>query len=136
MQSSTLGKSQTRPFFLSDTGYADLEARWRSLLSDPDACPLRREHHALYAILRGKDWVRGFTPITNSVKLANGQAADRAVQAVRHHIHSRWSVESLLAPFNGLLSPDALVLVRAYVRPKGTVSYDVLPTLRDSPEAS
>lgn len=52
--------------------YRALLTAWRSTLSTPvrDA-----SDYLLYALLREKDPLKAFTPCTNAVKLANGQAA-------------------------------------------------------------
>ena len=68
----TLNKNQTTQFFTRPEGYDELINEWKTLKNPNAHC------HMLYAILRGKDWRKGFTPITNTVKLTNGQQPDQA----------------------------------------------------------
>lgn len=67
---NTLGKSTTKNFFKTESGYSDMVALWKQQIANgfqPTTYDL-----LCYAILRGKDYRKGFTPITNEVKLANG----------------------------------------------------------------
>lgn len=73
----TLGKQITKQFFNTETGYADLVKFWSQKIQEGYK-PSTVEFTA-YAILRGKDYTKGFTPITNQVKLDNGQRADYAL---------------------------------------------------------
>ena len=68
---NTLSKQQTACFFAQpDLGYASLQAHWSALVAA--RTPLSAADHLLYLALRGKDWRKGFSPITNATKLANG----------------------------------------------------------------
>ena len=106
---NTLGKKVTSTFYKDADGYAQLQARWSELMQDKEACKgLRTEHHLLYAILRGKDWRKGFSPDTNANLLANGanpyDAMKKAVAWVRtSYVPSQ---KALIAPFGDILVDD------------------------------
>lgn len=79
----TLNKDITRTFFQTTEGYEALEARWSQLLEQDKQLAnkqLSSTHHLLYAALRGKNWHKSYTPITNAVKIANGQDANGALK--------------------------------------------------------
>jgi hypothetical protein len=124
---NTLGREVTRDFFKNGaSGYAALERRWSGLVSDPETRRgLRAEHHLLYAILRGKDWRKGFcirTPdgawkpnLTNPVKLENGGLCDWGLAHALRGLHSTLWESRLLVPFEGLITVETLQAVRALV---------------------
>jgi hypothetical protein len=68
---NTLGKTITTKFYKSTTGFQDIEKFWRAQIANgfkPTAYDMLS-----YATIRGKNYRKGFTPITNQVKLDNGQ---------------------------------------------------------------
>jgi len=68
---NTLGTAITSQFYVNpETGYADITAAWKQALADKT--PMNAGSYMLYAILRGKDWRKGISPITNHNKIANG----------------------------------------------------------------
>lgn len=71
-------------FFADKEEYLALRATWKALAQ---AKTLSASDMAAYALLRGKDLRKAFSPITNPNKLANGQAAgqglDQAYATVR-----------------------------------------------------
>lgn len=121
----TLGRSITANFFARESGFSDIASAWRAHLADGNAVGC--EHIALYAILRGKDWTKGFTPVTNPRKLSGGLSADgtklwalgRITRTTFDPIRQAASDNHLLEPFGDALSPDALRLVRALVHHDG-----------------
>jgi hypothetical protein len=100
---NTLPKEITRSYFKSDEGYLALERHWSSLVNSEARSTLGPEHYLLYQALRGKDWRKAFTPITNQKKLANGAFYDWGLQHALRRIHSHWAQEELLKPFAGLI---------------------------------
>ncbi|WP_309714540.1 hypothetical protein [Armatimonas sp.] len=101
---NTLGKSITERFFQEpSTGYASLQAHWSALVAA--RTPLSAADHLLYQALRGKDWRKGFSPITNGTKIANGATSGdgpgftRALRQIRR---------GYVGPFTDLLSISAL----------------------------
>lgn len=119
---NTLPKALTGRFFTDPALFEALEARWSDLCraaSDRSAPEDQRPrltatHQALYAALRGKDYRKGFTPITNAVRLANGQDPFMALKVVVYKLHETYApnVERLLAPFGGLVTMDMLCALR------------------------
>jgi hypothetical protein len=73
---NTLSKSITSTFFLREEGYTHLVANWKLAINDQES-PTEPSASMLlaYSILRGKDWRKGFTPITRSSKLSSGHYA-------------------------------------------------------------
>lgn len=110
---NTLSRETTARFFRTEAGFTELRKRWSVLVSEDK--PLGPAHHLLYAILRGKDWRRGFAPCTNRRKLDNGirrwTGATRAIVA----LHNAAREEANLAPFDGLLAEDALAVIHTLV---------------------
>jgi hypothetical protein len=76
---NTLSRTLTAQFFNTQKDYNALKAHWSKLVNSPRKKELRPEHHLLYSALLGRDWRKGFSPITNKVKLANGMRKDQAV---------------------------------------------------------
>lgn len=58
---NTLNKTITSSFFASPEGYAALKARWSQIVNSNQKHDLTAAHHLIYAILRGKNWQKGFT---------------------------------------------------------------------------
>jgi len=67
---NTLSKAITATFFVNESGYQEIERIWKENLRNGGK-PTAGQHLA-YMILRGKNWRKAFTPITNTKKLANG----------------------------------------------------------------
>ena len=120
----TLAKRETRSFFGSDEGYTALERHWSALVNSPARKTLGPEHYLLYQALRGKDWRRGFTPITNRRKLENGAFYDWGLNHALRRLHSEWAREKLLKPFARVVNAETLQKVRA-VLPKRLNSFEV-----------
>jgi hypothetical protein len=118
---NTLSKTITARFFATEQDYAALEAHWSSMVNSPRKKELRPEHHLLYQALRGKDWRKGFTPVTNRVKLANGMLSDMAQSKALDNIGWNYArnVERLLEPFDGLVTSEMLHTLRPML-PKAT----------------
>lgn len=71
---NTLPKNITKLFFkeeYQDNYYHLTKELWKELLSSDQK--LQFSHHLLYAILRGKDWRKCYTPVSNPIKIENGQ---------------------------------------------------------------
>jgi hypothetical protein len=62
----------------------------------------------------GRDWRKGFTPITNQRKLANGAFVGWALFRALATVHYKFkpNEQSLLAPFDGLVTEAMLQFVR------------------------
>lgn len=80
---NTLGKAITQRFFKNESGFDLLQNDWaRNWQNKEWRDSLTPTHFFLYAALRGKDWRKGFTPITNDVKLSNGQRPMQVVEQI------------------------------------------------------
>lgn len=67
---NTLSKAITAQWFQSEGDYEALRAWWKAKV---DNGPTGSADMMLYMTLLGRDWRKAFTPITNTVKLENGQ---------------------------------------------------------------
>ena len=110
---NTLSREITRSFFERAGGCEALETRWRALVHTGARRQLGPEHYLLYQALRGKDWRKAFTPVTNARKLANGGFYAWALHRALRAIHSPRQQANLLAPFGELVDAAALERVRA-----------------------
>jgi hypothetical protein len=127
--SNTLGKEVTRHFFKNEDGYTELQARWKEL-TDQIGQPrdvgrplsLYAPDYLLYAILRGKDYRKGFTPAKNPKLIAcqlNGNPdlnLEKAMGNLRYYLKRGPSVldspsSNPLKPFGDLLSTEAWSLL-------------------------
>jgi hypothetical protein len=112
---NTLSRAITAQIFTDIDTYHTLRAHWRLLLNSDRRHELSAAHHLLYLALSGKDWRKGFTPVTNQRKLANGAFYQwglfRALALFHSPQHEAW----LLAPFDGLVTPAMLQTVRNLV---------------------
>jgi hypothetical protein len=131
---NTLSPSVTSTFFLKEDGYTNLVAAWKAAVNDKKA-PFQPSSAELlaYAILRGKDWRKGFTPITRERKLSSGSfavndGASRSLYSLRAafrseifapfvHADAYSSIEKLIdlaATRNLLMAGNAMEEVLAY----------------------
>jgi hypothetical protein len=120
---NTLSRALTARFFLTADDYTAFQAHWRALLRSERRHDLAAAHHLLYAALLGRDWRKGFTPITNRRKLDNGAFHGWGLFPALYALHSQTCEAWLLAPFAGLVTPDMLHQVRALVPLVGVYAY-------------
>ncbi|MBN6739151.1 hypothetical protein JKG47_01060 [Acidithiobacillus sp. MC6.1] len=100
-----MNESNSNSFFESREQYLAFRAAWKASCHNKDV-HLVAAHYALYALLRGRSLDSQFSPVTNKVKMTNGQApmgaAERAVRMIQYAgmpmIHVR---DALLAPWQG-----------------------------------
>lgn len=110
---NTLPKAITAKFFPTEEAYLALKAHWSTLVNSDRKKELTPSHHLLYLALMGKDWRKGFTPITNKTKLANGAYEGWGLNAALYRV---WYGDvRLLDVFDGLVSKEALALVKGLV---------------------
>lgn len=119
----TLGKSITRHFFVNpETGWDDLKARWKEMqtfFADPmveanaseEAPPNRAALNLIYMAVRGRDYRKAFTPITNEKKLANGAAADWGYRKA----YACMCNPNLWKFFDGILTDTAMDAIRGVI---------------------
>lgn len=74
----TLSKQITSSFY-SLSSYEELKTDWAEHCQTSQ---VTTSELMLYQILRGKDWTKMFTPITNKVKLENGQRPWQIISTV------------------------------------------------------
>lgn len=116
---NTLSRAETSRLHGSGPGYEALVAHWRRLVTDKEARKaLTAAHFLLYAVLRGKDWRKGFTRATRASKLANGHDPQHAANEALRRVHL-WG--DLLAAFGDSVTRPTLERVRA-ILPRQTVT--------------
>lgn len=101
--------------FLNDDQTA-LRKHWSTLMNSSRKHELMAAHHLLYLTLLGKDWRKGFTPPTNRRKLENGALQGwtlfSVLRLIHGSVHSHTVEQQLLAPFDEIVTPQALQQIR------------------------
>lgn len=98
----TLSKKVTSYVFGSDDGFKRLQEHWSSLMNSDRKAECGPEHHALYLALLGKDYTKGFSPVTNERKLIDGGMKVHpmfSLDKVLQMIQSEYQVRILTMPF-------------------------------------
>jgi hypothetical protein len=114
----TLNKRITATFYKDSEGYAAMQANWSCLMRNPEQRKsLTAAHHLLYLILRGKNWQKAFTPMTNAVKIRNGGLSGSGGRRALRQLHSTACMEELLKPFADYLHADTLFAIWKLVPP-------------------
>jgi len=112
---NTLPRAITAQIFENTGSYAALRRHWSALMNSGRKHELSAAHHLLYLALLGRDWRKGFVPITNRRKLENGAfdgwSLFSAIQLLRSDAYETW----LLAPFGAHVTPPMLRRVRELV---------------------
>lgn len=112
---NTLSKKVTRKFYSSEDGFATLQAHWSAAVRSKQVLPAHL--HLLYAILRGKDYRRGFGRVTNKVKLENGanpqQGLFQAMNTLQYKI--RYYPHDLIRAMGDTVSKEGLKEILSYV---------------------
>ena len=109
---NTLPRAVTAQFFPNTNSYNALRHHWSVLMNSERRHGLSPAHHLLYLALCGKDGRKSFTCVTNQRKLENGAFAGWALFRSLEKLRGRWAEEELLAPFDGLVTPELLQAVR------------------------
>jgi len=107
----TLSREITRQFFLNEDDYSKLRDSWKILLENKE---VTLAHSILYAVLRGRDWTKCFTPVSNLIKLVNGITANGSLNNALSQL--RWS-KRYEKDFN--LEAGKLELVVSLINPEG-----------------
>jgi hypothetical protein len=108
----------------SDT-YPLLRKHWSGLMNSERKHELSAAHHLLYLALLGKDWRKSFTPPTNRRKLKNGAFQGWVLFRALRLLHSKFSEAQLLAPFDGIVTPQMLANVRRVISNPNSYSHSV-----------
>lgn len=131
---NTLNKTITASLLKDAASYETMIARWSGLVNDAEAREsLTAADHLLYLVLRGKDWRKGFSPITNANKIAGGhkvgfgQAWVRAISQVRNGYKGY---------FSDLLSAEAACLLPKLLPSVSTYSENELPDVAYNAQAA
>ena len=93
--------------------YAALRAHWSGLIQSDRKHDLTVAHHLLYLAFLGKDWRKAFTPPTNRRKLENGAFEGWVLFRALRAIHSVVASPELLAPFDGIVTPEMVGRIRS-----------------------
>lgn len=122
----TLNRQTTAAFFQGADGYKDLTDRWCAIVRDPALrSQLTCAHYLVYAMLRGKNWQKALTPITNRKKLDNGAAEGWIGRKALNSIVRATGPLPLMLPFKGIVSDTALEALKASL-PEYRWSSDIL----------
>lgn len=122
---NTLNKKITKLFFHEEIRhdcYNEVRRVWAELQKNRKEYPLSLKHHILYAILRGKDWRKAFTPISNKVKLANGAGANTSLKNSLYQLQTHLNT---FDDFSPLIDPKTCAnLVRALLKERKDDAYN------------
>lgn len=98
---------QAGDMFTSKEHYLEFTAAFKAWAKAKK--PLDTQHFLLYAILRSRDWTKGFTLPENPGKLIEHRYKK---SAAFNSIKSPYSQDYLLAPFDGTITTEMLARVR------------------------
>ena len=122
---NTLSRAITAQIFTHTDTYLILRKHWSRLINSDRKHGLSAEHHLLYLALLGKDWRKSFTPVTNRRKLENGAFYGWGLFRALRMLHLKFYEEALLAPFDGIVTPEMLAQVRSLIAVHNLYSYSV-----------
>ncbi|MCI0397848.1 MAG: hypothetical protein L0332_22050 [Chloroflexi bacterium] len=120
---NTLSRAITAQLFDNPETYHSLRRQWSQLMRSERRHELSAAHHLLYLALLGKDWRKGFTPVTNPRKLANGAFQGWTLFRALTLLHVPACESWLLAPFDGVVTPEMLQQVRRLVPARSPYQY-------------
>lgn len=122
----TLSKEITRQFFLSEDGFNLLEKRWKSTLKSKDWEPSALEIF-FYQFLRGKNYYKSFTPVSNKVKIENGQDPYYSLNCCFRSLYQICRSKNLNLPAIGLKIVDEVkfkeIFMSMFEEPLETKTY-------------
>jgi hypothetical protein len=122
---NTLSRAITAQIFPHADTYLILRKHWSQLINSEQKHELSAGHHLLYLALLGKDWRKGFTPVTNRRKLENGAFYGWRLFRALRMLHLKFYEEALLAPFEGIVTPEMLAQVRRLISNHNLYSYSM-----------
>lgn len=109
---NTLPRVITARFSPNPDSYNALRKHWSRLINSEQKHEFTVTHHLLYLALLGKDWRKAFTCPTNKRKLENGTFLGWKLFRALQIIQSKFAEQELLAPFDGLVTPQMLAELR------------------------
>lgn len=130
---NTLSKNITKLFFKEeyhDNYYQLTEKLWKELLNSKQDLNFR--HHILYAILRGKNWRKCFTPITNSIKIENGQNPELSLWLAIYHLTNPYASTNPYNIFDKYITSDCKQIVTKMLDDYKNQPYNVIDLLVES----
>jgi len=101
-------ETQTGDMFTSKEHYLEFTAAFKAWAKARK--PLDSQHFLLYAILRNRDWTKGWTTPENSGKLTEHQYK---LARAFYSIKSPHTKDYLLAPFGETISQEMLERIRS-----------------------
>ena len=122
---NTLSRAITARFFPDQDSYNALRKYWSDLINSERRHKLTTAHHLLYLALIGKDWRKAFTPPTNQRKLKNGAFLGCKIFQALATIQFKFKEEEILAPFEGLITPQILSELRSFLPTSKPYTYKV-----------
>ena len=122
---NTLSRAITAQIFTHPDTYLLLRKHWSRLINSDRKQELSAAHHLLYLALLGKDWRKGFTPVTNWRKLENGAFYSWGLFRALQILHLKFHEETLLAPFEGIVTAEMLAQVRSLIPYRNSYSHSV-----------
>ncbi len=105
---NTLPRDITSQFFNDPQSYIALRKHWSSLMNSDRKHELSAAHHLLYTALLGKDWRKGFTPVSRPSKLANGGYYNWGLFHALAVVQSSYNISFLLGPFEGMVTDEMI----------------------------
>jgi len=122
----TLSRKVTATFFkpnplLDSEALYDRFSRWWSAITNDKQVnkSLTATHFLLAAVLRGKNWQKGFVQVTNRTKLENGMLPSFSANRALRILNSAYCEASVLAPFGGIVDHEMLEQVRLVLAKSG-----------------
>lgn len=134
METITITNIQNTPkaVFTDKEHYLKFRETWKQLINSEEKHNLSARYHLLYAILRNKDWRKGFTSATNKNKLANGRTPDDTLISTLRSLN--WLIDVANGSFEKNTVPPSDYQKRFLVSFleifKGTITSEMLKGLR------
>ena len=98
-------------WFTSKEHYLEFCAAFQKFLNEGGVAG--PEHFLLYAILRNRDWKKGWTYPLNPGKQVEHEYKKKAAFA---YITHAWYETRLLHPFDGTITTEMLIAIRAHLK--------------------
>lgn len=112
---NTLPRAITAQVLTDPATYYAIRQHWSRLMRSERKRELHAAHHLLYLALIGKDWRKAFRCPSNPRKLANGAFYGWVMFHAFTLLHVKPCEAELLAPFDGLVTPQMLHVIRQWI---------------------
>jgi len=126
-----------KSLFKDKEHYLRFRSAWKQAVNNPETKHLlTAEYHTLYAMLRGKDWTKCFTSITNKNKLDNGRTPEDTLISTLRNING-WIKrgKDLTIPFSDTITPEILSNLSLFIPSAKWYSENHKPYLNPVEEA-